>query len=99
MTAKALREAQDTLDGIMVIFAEDPVTPTSHIIYERMKAAYPPGTMIHLDAGYLWDNFQRDIGNQKDLYLNEDQIRRALMDLIAAGLVVGNPRVGVAWVE
>ena len=95
-----LREAQQSLEKILIVLGGPAVVPSSEAtrIYERIRAVYPPETPIHLDAGFLWDNFQRDIGNQRDLYLNEDQIRRALMDLIEVGLLQGDPRKVVMWV-
>lgn len=93
------QRAQAVLEGLIVQFtAATPVTasPRATRLLERIQKVYAVGEAIALDSGYGWDDFQRRIGNQVDLYMNEDQIRRDLWDLIETGFLKGDPRKGIA---
>lgn len=92
------QRANAVLEGLIVQFtATSPVTPSPRAIHllGRIQKVYAVGEAISLDSGYGWDDFQRRIGNQVDLYMNEDQIRRDLWDLIEVGFMKGDPRRGV----
>ena len=98
LTLPRVQEARKLLEGLIVQFtAVTPVTasPRATRLLERIQKAYAVGEAIPLDSGYGWDDFQRRIGNQVDLYMNEDQLRRDLWDLIETGFLKGDPRRGV----
>lgn len=97
-----LRGVNDLLEQVVVVLAQHPVTmlePRAHVLLERIRESWPEGEWIDIRNGYAWEKFMQRVGVQKDLYMNDQELRRTLWDLIEASLLEGDPQKAVRWSE
>jgi hypothetical protein len=101
MTPANLDSANRVLEDILVIVGAPPAitSPEALAILTRITEGWAAGEEIDLHSGMGWMRFQQRIGVQRDLYMNERQIRRELRELVDAGLLQGDPQRAVWWSE
>lgn len=99
--ASPLAPLNALLEQIVVVMAGNPVIPSegARVLLARIKESWSSGEWIDLQSGYGFDRFMQRVRVQDDLYMSQQEIRRALWDLVEAGLLEGDPQQAVRWSE
>jgi hypothetical protein len=101
MTPIKLDATNRVLEDILVIVGAPPVvtSPEALAILTRVTEGWAEGEEIDLYSGLGWMRFQQRIGVQRNLYMNERQLRRQLRELVDAGMLQGDPQRAIWWSE
>lgn len=101
MTPTKLDATNRVLEDVLVIVGAPPAvtSPEALAILTRVTEGWAAGEEIDLYSGLGWMRFQQRIGVQRDLYMNERQIRRELRELVDAGMLQGDPNRAIWWTD